>query len=266
MNILNEIGNLVDDWLEITPKGKPPYYRHRSAALQLSRRKTPITGTTEFLEASYAHIHNHYSTAIQNPESNPSRENWRWKRHLNLGDGNQSEELNLERLIVNACGDDWSNQMPAASGLDGPARDRRAAVDLVYREDPTTFSLIELKVKSDNPLFATLEILMYGLLFVWSKNNQADLGYDREAQPVLAANTVTLAVLAPSNYYHDFDLTILASALNKGLIEFGRRYSLNLKFEVCELGKDFDPGSPIELIRSAINDRRSIWAARRSTG
>ena len=34
---------------------------------------------------------------------------------------------------MNNCGDDWSNQMPVASGLIDGSKGKRAAVDLVYR-------------------------------------------------------------------------------------------------------------------------------------
>ena len=231
MSILADIGSLVDEWLQIEPKGKPPCYRHRSAALDLSRRKAPITGTWDFLEASYAKIHNNWLTAIEAGYSNPSKENWRWKRHLELSPENTSPEVRLERSIVNACGDDWSNQMPTASGLVGPAADKRAAVDLVHRDEPTTYSLIELKVDSDNPLFAAIEILMHGLLFVWSRNNRDRLGYDVKKQPVLVAENLTLAVLAPSDYYREFELKNLVSALDDGLAEFGRQHGLVLGFQ-----------------------------------
>ena len=255
MSILAGIGNLVDDWLKINPKGKPPHYRHRAAANELSGRAAPIDGTREFLEASYALINANWLAAIEAGYTKPSKENWRWKRHLELGSKNSSPELNLERAIVGACGDNWSNQMPTASGLVGPATDKRAAVDLVYRKDATTYSLIELKVASDTPLFAAIEILIYGLLFVWSKSNQEKLGCDLECQPVLAASNVALEVLAPADYYKDFDLTALATALNSGLIEFGERHKLRLGFEFCQLGADYAPNSTADLTRSAISDR-----------
>jgi hypothetical protein len=238
MSILSGVGSLVDEWLRIEPKGKPPCYRHRSAALDLSQRDAPITDTWEFLEASYAQIHDNWLAAVEAGYSSPSRENWRWKRHLELSPTNTSPELKLERSIVDAGGDDWSNQMPTASGLVGPAADKRAAVDLVYRRNPTTYTFIELKVDSDNPLFAAIEILMYGLLFVWSRNNRNRLGYDVSNQPVLAAKTVTLAVLAPGHFYRDFNLTNLISAIDNGLAEFGRQNELALGFEFRELGAD----------------------------
>ena len=250
MSILAGIGSLVDEWLEIEPKGKPPCYRHRSAALDLSRRDAPITGTRNFLEASYAQIHNNWLAAIKAGYSNPSKENWRWKQNLKLSPENTSPEVRLERSIVDACGDSWSNQMPTASGLVGPAADKRAAVDLVYRENPTTYSLIELKVDADNPLFAAIEILMYGLIFVWSRNNKDRLGYDVKNQPVLATESVTLAVLAPSDYYRDFELKNLGSAINDGLAEFGGQYALGLGFEFCEFGANHAFDSRQNILRA----------------
>ncbi len=262
MSILNGIGHLVDEWLNVEPRGKPPYYRHRAAANSLTFRDAPITGTREFLDASYAQIHSNWLAAIDAGYTNPFKENWRWKRHLDLGPENKSPELLLERAIVNACGDNWSNQMPTASGLVGPAAGKRAAVDLVCRDDETSYSLIELKVASDTPLFASIEILMHGLLFVWSKENQEELGYDVNVQPVLAANTVMLSVLAPADYYANFDLTALAAALNGGLDEFGERHSLRLGFEFSQLGEDIASDSTPELTRSAISHRSPVWNVR----
>jgi hypothetical protein len=148
--------------------------------------------------------------------------------------------LLLEREIVNKCGEDWSNQMPAASGLVGPSTDKRAAVDLVHREGPTKYSLIELKVDSNNPLFAAIEILQYGLLFVWSRNNLEKLGYDLHPQPVLAANEITLSVLAPGDYYSDYSLSNLTDALNNAFPDFKLRGDLILAFEFNRLGSELE--------------------------
>ena len=259
MSILTGIDELVDSWLNIEPKGKPPHYQHRAAANELTRRGEPITGTLAFLEASYARIHANWLAAINAGYTNPSKENWRWKRHLNLGVNNRSPELQLERAIVNACGESWSNQMPTASGLTGPATDKRAAVDLVLREDSTSYSFIELKVNSDTPLFAAVEIIKHGLLLVWSKNNQEVLGYDLDLQPILAANAVTLGVLAPGDYYGNFDLTNLARVLDDGLAEFGKQYGLGLRFEFRKLGANYTPELEADSVRSAIGDRSRVW-------
>ena len=64
MSILDEVENLVDDWLNVEPKGKPPHYKHKAAANGLSRRTSPITGTLDFLGASDAQIHQDWSAAV----------------------------------------------------------------------------------------------------------------------------------------------------------------------------------------------------------
>ena len=125
--------------------------------------------------------------------------------------------------------------MPVASGLVGSTTDKRGAVDLVYKESETKYSLIELKVNSNNPLFAAVEILLYGLLFVWSKNNLNVLGYDTRVQPVLAATEVDLFVLAPAQYYAGCNLGNLSHAINDGLDEFDELTELTLTFGFNEL-------------------------------
>ncbi len=57
------------------------------------------------------------------------------------------------------------------TGLLDHSKDERAAVDLVYKVNGNNYSLIELKVDSNSPQFATIAVLLYAMLFVWSKNN-----------------------------------------------------------------------------------------------
>jgi hypothetical protein len=258
MSILAGIPNLVDKWLIIPPKGQPPYYRHKSAALVLSQRKIPITGTCEFLQASYSKITKNWMNAREAGYCNPSRENWRWKRHLNISEANRSPEIRLERAIVAACGENWSNQMPTASGLVGPAVDKRAAVNLVYQENPTSYSLVELKVCSDNPLFAAIEILMYGLLLVWSKEHVDELGYDLEKQPVLNAEMIMLSTLAPAKYYSSYRLKNVGSSLCDGLTKFGKNFGLELNFEFSKFGPAYDGGLNADRLREAIETKRPV--------
>jgi hypothetical protein len=256
MSILQGIVELVDDWLDVERIGKPPYYRHKSTAIELSRRTTRIRDARPFLDACYSRIHQNWLAAVDSGYTNPSTENWRWKRHLDLAPENASPELRLERAIVATCGESWSNQMPVASGLVGPATDKRAAVDLVYRKEPTTYSLIELKIDSNNPLFAAIEILSYGMLFVWSRANQDSLGYDVENQPVLSASDITLSVLAPERYFDGMDLSAFATVLNRGLAQFGELHGLVLAFEFRQLGTE---GGSTADTKAAIDTSRRIW-------
>ena len=78
------------------------------------------------------------------------------------------------------------------------------------------------------------------------------LGYDLERQPVLAAKSITLAVLAPGDYYRDFRLMNLVSAIDSGLAEFGRRNGLALGFEFNELGKGLEPDSKPEAFQASL--------------
>ena len=215
-------------------------------------------GTTNFLNACYSQIQNNRVKALEAGYSNPSRENWRWKRHLKLAANNTSPELKLERAIVRHCGENWSNQMPTASGLVGLAADKRAAIDLVNRDRQGGYAFIEIKVASDNPLFAAIEILQYGLLFVWSRNHQVELDYKVGQQPVLSATKVSLSVLAPPRFYEGFELGNLAQALNEGLSSFSERRDLELSFEFSQLGDGYQSGTP-QGVASSVHDRRPIW-------
>lgn len=258
MSVLAGVPDLVDEWLSLSTRGQPPHYRHRSAALALSRRGKSISGTEPFLRAAFDRIHANWQTAREEGYSRPSRHNWRWRRHLEVSPDNKSPEVRLERSIVRACGEDWSNQMPTASGLVGPTTDKRAAVDLIERVESSIYSLVELKVGSNTPLFAAVEILLYGLLFVWSKEHRDELGYAGEGQPLLEAKSIRLEVLAPSAYYDAFALSDLSDALNRGLGAFGRTHSLDLTFSFTAFRHRVDADSAPDEIRAAVCGRRGI--------
>jgi hypothetical protein len=258
--VLEGIGDMVNNWLKLPQKGKSPYCQHKSAALALSNRATRIHGTDKFLTDAYNRINRNWANAVRTGESSYSKKNWRWKRHLETSAGNPSAEITLERAIVSALGEDWSNQMPTASGLVGPNANKRSCVDLVWRKNPGSYTFFELKVESDTPLYAAIEILLYGLLFVWSRNNQADLKYDTEIQPVLKASKIELCSLAPRKFYSDYDLKNLSESLNQGFSTFQHLGDLELSFNFAQFGSTINSKSEPEKIVAAIdNRRRVIW-------
>lgn len=250
------IGAMVDDWLDLPPKGKRPYYRHRSAALAMSKRKQPLSDSLAFLEQCYEQLDRNWHKALKSGYSNPSSENWRWKRHLELAPGNTSPEVRLERAMVDEYGENWSNQMPTASGLVSPNAGR-AAVDIVVRDAADTYELIELKVASDTPLFAAIEILQHGLLWCWSRCHSDDLGYEMTSRPVLAANKLTLTVLAPEMYYERYDLVQLAAGLRQGLRAFCESDPWNIDFRYQAFPACLGDSTGALLVAAA--DRYSIW-------
>lgn len=129
-----------------------------------------------------------------------SPENWRLERqdepsHLRA-------EVSLEWKIIESAPGDWYNQVPVASGLVDHKLHKRCAIDLVRKADEKSFDFIELKLGSNTPLFAAIELLQYAL--VWLLSGTEDygprLGY-LIPPTLLSAERVSLYVLAPPKFY-----------------------------------------------------------------
>jgi hypothetical protein len=177
---------------------------------------------------------------------------------LDFAPNNTSDEVRLERTIVKTCGDNWSNQMPVESGLISPGKGK-VAIDLVHRDGLSSYSFIELKVRTNNPLYAAIEILQYGLLFVWSRDNLEQLGYVIKKQPVLSATSVRLEVLAPADYYAGLNLRNLETVLNIELGNLGEQRGLVLGFGFTQLGAGYSANCSPENIRFAISNKHTVW-------
>lgn len=260
-SILDGTERLPDKWLGLTSRGNPPLYRHKSAALQLSKRKD-IPSAHSFLTEAYALIDDNWRRAVAENRYSRSNQNWRFTQRTEMSAHNSSAEVGLERRIIQAADErHWANQVPTSSGLVSPASDTTRNIDLVQRDDEQNYTFIELKVASNNPLFAAVEIVLNGLLFIWSRNNAGTLYTDRPMPPVLAAKSVALCVLAPSTYYdcERLDLTRLNRAINQGLESFEYRSGIPCSFEFSVLSDTFNPThSPQQLLHSAEN-RTLIW-------
>ena len=167
-------------------------------------------------------------------------ENWRWKPNPDLA--TKSEEVVLERWIVRtATHKDWVNQVPVASGLTTGSAGGRRAIDLVHRCPDGWYEFIELKVDegAGTPLFAAMEILQYGVLYLFSRENASTLGYKKTG--MLGAPGIHLKVLAPTSYYEEFDLSWLEESINSGLARFlsqgERRFEFEMDFKFESLSR-----------------------------
>ena len=260
-SILSDVYQLADTWLELSFEAKhKPLYQHRTAALSLKDRAT-IPSSKHFLLATYKQIDNNWNDAVKAGSYSPSRENWRFKPRPDISPKNTSPEVRLERAIVSVANNHWANQIPTSSGLVGPQSDKVRNIDLVYRDDNQNFTLIELKVKSNTPLFAAIEILTYGLLFAWSRNNADHLSYDSSVQPLLAAKSINLCVLAPKEYYKDFKLKKLGESINLGLSEAKGIFGIPYTFEFTQFPKPLkSDDSPEQLLENA-EQREAIFSA-----
>jgi hypothetical protein len=172
---------------------------------------------------------------------------WRWKKNIGLSRDYKGIEVRIERAIARLLNDDWVNQVPAASGLtDGD--ERRRSIDLVHRRSAVEFDFIELKaLRPDErssghqtPLSAAMELLKYGLIFLYCKDNRKILYPNTTvARPVLDAETVHLEVLATPNCYRrtertePFPIAWLNQVVVSGLMELNRRPDAAVSFDLA---------------------------------
>jgi hypothetical protein len=211
-------------------------YFHKRTCNALSKNPPKVFHGSALVAAIYERIESNLASRPKESRA-PSAQNWR----LRLTDDqesilpniqNRSAEVNLERAIVKKWPLNWTYQLPVASGLFDGRSDKRRAVDLVFDHGDRHYDLVELKIKSDTPLYAAMEILGYGLIYLASRRDTANnLGYESVDLPILIANRITLCVLAPEIYYQDYPGGLIW--LQDGIMDGLKR------FEVLDLSIDF---------------------------
>jgi len=199
--------------------------RHRSAMRSL--RLPAEQGVAALIFRTVA---DNYARGNAAANRDRSQENWRWQRlQPQIAAHNKSREVVLERAIAAAClrrgRADWANQVPVASGLIDGAADGRRAIDLVHRHGERHFELIELKIASDTPLYAAVEIIGYGCLWLLARSNPPSQG-----SAILDADHIDLSVLAPLAYYARYDLTELEAALDLRCVALGQANGVKMNF------------------------------------
>jgi hypothetical protein len=199
--------------------------RHRSALQELTSRAGLPNGA---VAAAYAKVAANWRACQTLGVGRPSAENWRWRRpQLGISPQNTSPEVVLERALMAACEragrTDWSNQVPVASGVAGAAAERRRAIDLVHQRGAGWFEFVELKVGSDTPLYAAIEILSYVAIWLVSRTAGG-------ASDLLTAERISASVLAPEGYYQGCALGALQTQLNAEIAELGAEHGVQLDF------------------------------------
>jgi hypothetical protein len=77
---------------------------------------------------------------------------------------------------------------------------------LIHRCEEGVYELIELKVESNTPLYAAMEILQNAVLYIFYRERKKELeGEVAEPKDILRATVIHLRVLAPCNYYEGYD-------------------------------------------------------------
>lgn len=243
-SILDDTDALIDDWLGIDNSwdGSEPRYKNKTSLKRLSNpseRPTNLDGK-QFVKDLLARITDNWK-GREPADRKPTRKNWRFDKQLESDPRSPSLEKTLEKSIVAVTGNDWANQVPVASGLVSSKEGHRA-IDLVHLKANNAFEFIELKIDdgSGGPLFAAMELLLYGLIYVLSRDNMDELGYSSKDKILFAAKSVELQVLAPAAYYKDCKLTWLEETLSTGLSALSKDFDYDLSFKFRSFPEKFE--------------------------
>ncbi len=213
-------------------------YRTKTAAKTLVTRSSPIDGG-ELAEVLFEVLRRNWLGVLP---ARASSQNFRWHVPKQvLADRNASLEVTLERAFIRACGAagrvDWSNQVPTISGIAGSHSNKRRSIDLVHRAVDGSFEFVELKIGSNTPIHATIEVLVYGILWLLSRETRTELGY--HSNSILDSASLQLSTLAPAKFYTGVTPPEFATCINRGIAALGRRFSVNMSFLMTAFPPDF---------------------------
>jgi hypothetical protein len=134
-------------------------------------------------------------------------------------------------------------------------------IDLAHKT-AAGFEFIELKLKSNAPYEAALQILRYASVYILYRL-QPELGDRLKSREMIEARRVELEVLAPRAYYSnsDLDLPALQTQLNQDVGGFAKRSGadLALSFRFTSFPSDFSytAGMDCDALRQAVSRRQS---------
>ena len=261
-SILYTVDRLTDEMLNLKCIGQVPQYQHKEHCQNLTKLPDGFDGLS-LIQGIYERIESNWNKAHYR---NPSRKNWRFDEPRGkIADKNTDPEIKLERAIVNLEINSppdyvWVNQVPTSSGLVHPRADGPRHIDLVHRRDIRAYEFIELKVESNNPLYAAMEILQYGILYIFSRRNKqiSDAVKDKR---LLEAKTIDLKVLAPHDYYKGSKLDWLEIEINRGLKHFlrGPTFGFEMDFGFEAFPLSFSPFPTDEAIKRVLDHRRPAY-------
>jgi hypothetical protein len=253
--ILSGVDGFIERHLGVAEIGaRSPRYHNLSACRNLSGAAPLGFDAEALIEDIFLQVEMNWRAS--GVGRNPSIQNWRFEKQLNIAAHNQSPEKTLEKAIAESAGETWANQVPTASGLVNATSDRSRNLDLVFRVDPGRFEFIELKLDSDTPLYAAIEMLEYGVLYLFYRLNFLT---DARNNVLLTAKTVHLRVLAPAAYYRGYRFEWLESELTRGLqAVIEKRGGPMMDFMFTAFPDDFNWPCPAEQMLASLGRRASV--------
>lgn len=180
--------------------GTPPRFSHLATLLRLSQSSSRF-GERNLIDQMFRCSEWAWLAAPEDQRQCRSEENWRSVKCLEYRVDNPSQEVVLERLLARLTDDSWSNQVPVDSGL--LASQGRRKIDLTHREGDR-FAIVELKVNSNTPLSAAIQVIQYGIAHLFFRQfvlPETRKGADAVCPPIMEAAALDLVVLAPADYY-----------------------------------------------------------------
>lgn len=237
-SLLSGVDEFIDKCLGVEHIGTTaPHYKHRTSHNSVAGGGEP--GGIGLIRGMYSRIDRNWPQCRCR-----SVENWRFTPQLDVDSENASLEKQLEKAVAKHC-PGWVNMVPVCSGVMPVLNEGGRRIDLIHQRGPGAFDFVELKVGKgcDTPLYASMEILGYGLIYLFSRRNATGLGYSID-NLLLSAKSVSLIVLAPAESYTAGSLHALEQQVNAGLRELIRsedHVRIDFRFECFPEGSSWLP-------------------------
>lgn len=243
--ILEGCNEIVDEFYECNFGTRTPRYNNKSNVSNICEKYKDLFKKPHYEEVTvkiYNTICNNFNNS-EYSDKGRSDKNWRWEKQKLISIMNESTEKKLEKAIVALDENDkWINQVPTASGLCNHMSDKLRNIDIIHKVTSKVYEFIELKAKrgTNNPFYASIEILQYALLYIFFRKELYGNIIKKNNNVLLEANKINLVVLAPSDYYHNFkkecaeklqrqftsDLNKLVNRLNLSNLKFVFSYQM----------------------------------------
>lgn len=169
----------------------------------------------------------------------------------------QSERReDARKAIARVSGDAWANQVPTASGLINGSNDKHRNLGSRFSPTSRRFRFHRAKISKRHAFVrrhggATLWYPLF--VFPTALSSWLDCG------SLLAATTAHLQVLAPAEYYRDFDFDWLQVAITRGLenvIAVPRKLPTTMDFTFTAFPARFTWPCPDDALRVALGSRQ----------
>lgn len=241
-SMLAGVDAFVDQFFGVEHIGSSsPHYRHKTSCHRAAENSSSLNGDV-LVHGMYERIERNWPGGLCR-----SDKNWRLQPQTSISERNSSKEKTFEKAVATHC-PGWVNMIPVASGMLPHKEEGGRRIDLAREVEPGWFELIELKIQSDTPFYAAIEILGYGLLYVPFRRHRHALGYGSQAFPLLDAHRISLRVLAPREFYAPYDLRdterLVGNGLSSLVDQLGLDHNIDFLFEQFACGFQWPASHP----------------------